>query len=169
MSRRTSGIAPSPREISFRHWECWEFWGYCLSPLSFLLREPPSRKKKESPPTTGPAKLIGIKAWSTASGGGVSDAGAGLVMEAAAGLSLTPPDVAPSNPVQTTVVVASGSGETESTGSGFRLPPPTVYALPEPKQTRNIISAVREKINITSLQRGMEIAFDAYGKVQSCR
>ena len=87
-------------------------------------------------------------------------------MEATAGLSLTPPDVAPINPVQTTVVAASGTGETESTGSGFRLPPPTVYALPEPKQTRNMISAVREKINITSLQGGMEIAFDAYGKVQ---
>ena len=136
--------------------------------VMFLLREPPSRKKKRvASNNSRPAKLIENQGGrSTASGGGVSDAGAGLVMEAAAGLSLTPPDVAPSNPVQTTVVVASGSGETESRGSGFRLPPPTVYALPEPKQTRNIISAVREKINITSLQRGMEIAFDAYGKVQ---
>jgi len=139
--------------------------------VMFLLREPPSRKRSNA--VAENAREQAEKKLRTRVGmvGDVGDAATSplrgsdraVVDGSQAGTQL-PGTQLPGT--QSATVVSNTSSSEPGSGNRYRLPPPTVYALPEPKQARKVIPVSREEISIPSLKRGLEIAFEEYGKVQ---
>ena len=134
--------------------------------VMFLLREPPSARRKtgfaeiakeqaetELRSSVIPAGEVLDPVTQSLRGG---DRGAVEGLQVGSELPATQPPT-----------VVSNSNPSESGADNrYQLPPPTLYALPERKQARKLIPISREKIAIPSLKRGLEIAFEEYGKVQ---
>lgn len=64
--------------------------------------------------------------------------------------------------------LVDGVGANSGSGS-YRVPPPTIYALPEQKKPRDRIIVQKSKLLFSSLQNAMEVAFEKYGEVQKLK
>jgi hypothetical protein len=139
-----------------------------VSVAMFLLRVPPSQKKKSRSADMGLARSDNA----TQSEGGPELQNDLVIAGDVLAPDIEDSDVATQSGVglPLTTVASSGADDSLDRGGGsYRLPPPTVYALPTQKQPRELIPVQRSKMAFSSLPRGLETAFEEYAKVQKLK
>ncbi|MDB4807662.1 hypothetical protein OAH22_02275, partial [bacterium] len=128
--------------------------------VMFLLREPPSQKRANRSKAAG---------QSLTSDGTQSrknpELQPGMVI-AGDGVDLLSDNLGVSGLPATKVASVQLMDGVGADGGSYRLPAPTIYALPAKRQPRDRISVPRSKLAFTSLQSAMDAAFEKYGTVQ---
>ena len=134
--------------------------------VMFFLREPPSLKRRKR--SVGTAQVQGqdsLKPSAELAAGGIDGLVGADGLKAAIAWQET--STLPASSV-TSTNERERSSTTESDG-GYRVPPPPIYALPPKREPRVRVPAMREKVSVTSLALGIELAFEEYEKVQQLR
>ncbi len=133
--------------------------------VMFLLRVPPSQKRAKR------SKDVGQRITADGTQSIINrdlQPGMGIAGD---GVDLLPGNLGVSGLPETevaSVAPVNGVG-TDDNGGKYRLPPPTIYALPAQKQPRDRISVQRATSVFRSLQGAMDAAFEEYGTVQKLK
>ena len=134
--------------------------------VMFFLREPPSLKRRKR--SIGTAQVQGqdsFKPSAELAAGGIDGLVGADGLKTAIAWQET--KTLPASNV-TSLNDRQRNGTTEADG-GYRVPPPPIYALPPKREPRVRVPVIREKVSVTSLARGIELAFAEYEKVEQLR
>lgn len=133
--------------------------------VMFLLREPPSKKRANR------SANVNRSAPSKGMQSGAAPELQTRAVIAGVGLSVASEDLGVSGLPTTQVTSAqavAGADDAGKSGS-YRLPAPTIYALPAKKQPRDRIAVQKSKTSFSDLQSAMKTVFDKYGRVQKLK
>ncbi|MCP4942062.1 MAG: hypothetical protein GY924_08815 [Planctomycetaceae bacterium] len=133
--------------------------------VMFLLRVPPSQKRANQSKSAGQSLTSdGTQPRNN------PELQSGMVI-AGDGVDLLSDDLAVSGLPATNVasVEVLDDGGADGGGSNYRLPAPTIYALPAQKQSRDRVAVQRSKSAFSSLKGAMDAAFEEYGRVQKLK
>ena len=131
----------------------------------YLLREPPSQRRlNQTKATSQSSRSIGIETRR------IPEAQSSLVI-AGTGLNLGSQNTGVSSLPMARVTQAPSGNVAGVSGrrGGYRLPPPTIYALPEKKTPRQRIAVQVWKSSFPNLQSALETAFEKYKRVQKLK
>ena len=128
--------------------------------VMFLLRVPPSQKRAKRSKATGQSVISDGKPLRND-----PELQPGMVV-VGDGVGLLSDNLGLSGLPATKVADAIGP---DRDGGNYLLPPPTIYALPAPKKTRDRIAVQTSKSAFPSLQIAMDAAFEKYGRVQKLK